>query len=103
MGLRLDIFKSDRGDCSNRGVSSRCSSVTLVADESGNAIDGPDEPSDEAPAVRLANGPYGSRRIVPVELEGRHTMFGGAFVWSSDSRFRGLSEQPVQLHDRVEG
>ena len=30
-------------------------------------------------------------------------MFGGTFVWSSDSRFRDdISKQPIPLHDRVE-
>lgn len=32
------------------------------------------------------------------------TMFGGNFAWTSDSRFRqSVSEQPLPVHDRIEG
>jgi len=31
-----------------------------------------------------------------------HTMFGGNFVFSSDSRFRKLTATPIAVHDRVE-
>lgn len=42
--------------------------------------------------------------VVPVNiLDNAWKMFGGTFVWSSDSRFRqDVSEKPLPLHDRVE-
>jgi hypothetical protein len=33
---------------------------------------------------------------------GKWEMFGGCFVWSSDTRFRDIFEHPLPLHDRVE-
>ena len=40
---------------------------------------------------------------VNFDVDNKNKMFGGAFVWSSDSRFReDVSERPIQLHDRVE-
>ena len=77
-------------------------------------IDGPHDPTLQAPAVRLIKrDDFGSRPgnvvCVPVGLEGK-AMFGGAYVTTSDSRFaaavRRLSGYthgfPVALHDRVE-
>lgn len=104
MGLRLDIFTSRHGSCSNGGVSSRCTTVTLV-EFAGKPVRGPDEPSDESPAVRVVKRfVYGTEYLyaVPVELED-HTTAGGTFVWSTDSRFRELNEAPISFHDRTEG
>lgn len=33
---------------------------------------------------------------------GYHSMFGGNFVWTSDSRFSNIYKYPVPVHDRVE-
>jgi hypothetical protein len=42
-------------------------------------------------------------RAVPAG-EDRWLMFGGNFIWSSDSRFRNeVSEYPIPVHDRIEG
>jgi hypothetical protein len=39
-------------------------------------------------------------RAIPPALEDARPMFGGHFVWSSDSRFP--FESPIPVHDRVE-
>jgi len=101
-GLRCSILKSGNyGDCSINGVSARFNQVTLI----GEGVEGPFEPSDDAPAVYLKSRRVTESRVhvfaKPAEIpDGVHSMMGGCFIWTSDSRFP--SWQPIALHDRVE-
>lgn len=109
-GLRLYIFQWALGNCSNRGISSRVAEVTLV----DPLLQGPSEPSEDAPAVVIERGPYNSLRVIPLDLKEKKkwVMFGGAFVATSDSRFGELLRKKfgpaadmvaaVKLFDRVE-
>ncbi|MDA9483072.1 hypothetical protein XI07_13750 [Bradyrhizobium sp. CCBAU 11445] len=71
-------------------------------------VEGPFQPTPDTPAVKLVKASTGNLVCKPVGLEG--SMFGGAFVYTGDSRFgdavRELSGYdhgfPVALHDRVE-
>ncbi len=104
-GLLCEIFRPSYGDCSAGGISSRFKSVTLMD------ADGPFEPTDDAPAVRLVR-----RKIYPGEPEYVHAepvepcpggacrMAGGTFIYSCDSRFHEAvgHSYPVSLHDRHE-
>jgi hypothetical protein len=105
MGLRVQIYKWSLGDCSNNGVSNRYDTLTLTN------VEGPFEPSPDAPAAQLLQRSTGNLIIRPDEIpEGKWIMFGGAFASSSDSRFldavRKLSGYdhafPVGIFDRVE-
>ena len=106
MGMIASIFvDSDSNyDCSNGGISSRHRRVCVMN------VEGPSQPDADIPAVVLLQGALGSVKIVPVECEGKQTMFGGAFVHTSDSRFSRAVEKllghrfygAVALHDRVE-
>jgi len=95
-GLICHIYRSGLGECSNGGVSSKTDMVTLV----GIGLS-PYEPTAECPAIKLVerNG-YAHAEPVeqPVGLVG--PMFGGTFIYSSDSRFPG--KYPIALHDRWE-
>lgn len=105
MGLIVNIFRSDMQDCSNKGISSNHSKFVVVN------IDGPFEPTDEMPAVKMVEGNLsGTVKIVPADVNGR-SMMGGTYVGTSDSRFSakyaeitgdrwGASIAP--LHDRFE-
>jgi hypothetical protein len=106
MGIIAWIYRSDLDDCSNGGVSSKhaCVCVTNAA--------GPDEPTENAPAVKLVVRDLRHGKYVhaePVDLEGRG-MYGGCFIDTSDSRFRQAVERllghshgyPIKLHDRTE-
>ena len=106
MGLLAMIYRSDLGDTSNGGVSSRCTRVCVTN------VSGPHEPTKDAPAVKLVVRNLGRGKYVhaePVEHDGR-CMFGGCFIDTSDSRFRAAVAKlsgnaygyPVRLHDRVE-
>lgn len=59
MGLRADILKSSQGSCSNGGISSRASAVTIVN------VDGSSEPGEDAPAVLLVENGCGMVKVVP--------------------------------------
>lgn len=110
MGLTAEVYRWTLGDCSNGGISSRVDKVTIV-----NA-DGPFEPSEDAPAVELVaekHFEWATIRAVPVDApEDRRNgpMMGGAYVATSDSRFREAIERlighgfygAVALHDRWE-
>ncbi|WP_162250088.1 MULTISPECIES: hypothetical protein [unclassified Bradyrhizobium] len=104
MGMLAHIYDSSLGNCSNDGVSARYTEVCIVN------VDGPFKPSEETPGVRLIKRNTGNVVCVPIDLDDRWTMFGGAFVYTSDSRFAQAVEKlsgynhsfPVALHDRVE-
>lgn len=86
-------------DCTRQGVTATVDRVTLIG------LDVPEisEPTAEAPAVFIQRRD-GMRPIAaPAGLEGR-AMFGGNFIYSSDSRFAALTTDggPIAVHDRVE-
>lgn len=108
-GLICDIYKPSTGDFSNFGVSSRFKSVVLT----GQGIPEIFEPNENYPEVRLElggrkghkfvhrdTGALVRMKAVPVEVGDRWSMFGGCFVYTSDSRFPACS--PIHLFDRVE-
>jgi len=99
----VNVYRPDH-DCSNGGVTEQCNRLLLV--------DEPDPPEtiNGLPVLVL------ERRGVPSMLCARPAtpprgidsvdagMFGGNFVWSSDSRFRQeMSQWPIPVHDRFEG
>ena len=81
MGMIASVFRSDLGDCSMKGVSSRATKVCVVN------VDGPFDPDAETPAVRLVKRKHGNVVAIPVGLDEFEVMFGGTFVSTSDSRF----------------
>lgn len=93
-GLRCNIYRPAHGNYSNGGLSSRVDQVTLVGPE----IHGPFAPSEDAPAVELRRL-GGVLNAKPVD-DPRWWMFGGCFIYTSDSRFP--SNAPIALHDRTE-
>ncbi len=101
-GLSAYIYKPQYGDCSNGGLSSKYTNVIIV-DETIPEIFSTNETT---PAVKLVyrklssmNEPY--IHAEPVERKrGCGPMFGGCFIYSSDSRFP--HNYPIPLHDRFE-
>ena len=107
MGLHVNIYKSNLGDCTNDGISSKAHELCLVN------VSGPFEPSDDCPAALLVEGNLpGTAKIVPDIVKGignvNWYMFGGNFAYSSDARFCDAAEKltgsrgPIAIHDRVE-
>jgi hypothetical protein len=99
-GMICSVYESkDHGNCSNDGVSARYSSVVLI----GPGIPELFEPKDDRPAVYLDrnfNGVAGNVAAVAKGGDGVGPMFGGSFIYTSDSRFPGGG--PLKLMDRYE-
>lgn len=111
MGLPARIYtEAGKGyDCTNGGWSSRYLQVCIVNAE------GPFEPDDEHPAVLVRkHRTVNALHVVSQEDldNGKWTMFGGNFLYCSDSRFGELCRRilcdpdayigAVQIHDRIE-
>ena len=107
-GITALIYRDSLGiDFSNRGISAQVTEVTVI----GPGIDPIFPASEERPAVRIVTGESFDGGItihaVPVTAEGEPApwyMFGGTFIFSSDSRFRAAAGHygALPLHDRQE-
>ena len=93
-----NIYKDHHGDCSNNGISSRHDCVMVISKENEDTR----EWTGENVCVVREKNVFGTRHVylVPYKLRKQHTMFGGCFVYSSDSRFP--ENRPLPLHDRME-
>jgi len=106
-GLSVSLYKNaEFGECSNGGISSTCNSCIIVSDDFD--IVELFEATEESPAVVIVKRegrPFQDIIAVPRDIfeSKKHYMFGGSFIYSSDSRFNDISKQPIKLFDRVEG
>lgn len=101
-GILVSVYRSDREDCSNKGLSSETDSLIMV-DENGDSFDCVHSTDgDYLVLIKDICGGVERLRAIPKSLldSGKWTMFGGNFVYSSDSRFP--SSTPIKVHDRVE-
>lgn len=107
-GLTASIFEDKRiGNCSNGGISSRCSMVTVVGLGEDSEIR---EATDDAPAVKLVRRIIGGKLCVhaepvdPVPEGHAGWMMGGSYISTSDGRFADAIGfyGAVALHDRSE-
>ncbi len=109
-GLFCSVYRDAKGtDCTNSGITSKVDRVILL----GPGVEGPFDITAElpfetgyAPALYL-HAWLESGEIVrrfasphPDPHEGGY-MFGGNFIYTSDSRFPGGC--PIHVHDRQEG
>ena len=96
-GLMVWIYRSDH-ECSNNGVSAHHTKAVLT----GPAVPEIVAPNNDMPEIELKTGNLGhGYKIVPKEHgKGAGPMFGGCFIYSSDSRFPTF--HPIALHDRWE-
>jgi len=106
-GITALVYRDALGtDFSNRGISARAMEVTVI----GEGIDPVFAPTPERPAVRLVKNKHFQDATVhaePVAPAGEPApwyMFGGTFIFSSDTRFRRAAGHygAVPLHDRHE-
>lgn len=99
-GLLSNVYRAGY-DATNGGITSNVVHVIVVWP------DMPDdckvfEPSDTAPLVKLVPHPSYGYTVQPMAppVDKCGPMFGGNFVYSSDSRFP--SEHPIHVFDRFE-
>lgn len=116
-GLTVHVFRSSLGDCSNNGISAGADSLLVWGATLEGYItldDAVKDPYISYPRAVLVPGNLpGLAKIVPwgAFLHKRHTMFGGNFAYTSDSRFSRAIEAitgapfsgAVPIHDRIEG
>ncbi len=107
MGMRVCVYR-DAGsdyDCTNNGVTVRATRLCVTN------VEGPFEPDEDTPAVRLVEGNLPeTAKIVPEEVGGKWSMFGGNYASTSDSRWSTAIEKitgtrshgAIAVHDRVE-
>ena len=98
-GLLCFVYRhGDMVDCTNGGVSSRYHAVVLV----GNDVEGPFEAEGRENVLQLIyRARYKDFIAAPLDYgQGRHYMFGGNFLYSSDSRWP--VSYPVKIFDRLE-
>ena len=108
-GLSVSVYRnaSNNGyDCTNDGISSKHDQFVLIGDGVPEIF----TPTEEHPAIRLILrdvGRFGKFYIaapLDAKFEGTNGgfpyMFGGNFLYSSDSRFP--SDAPIKIFDRLE-
>jgi hypothetical protein len=104
-GLTVGVFREvDFPDCTANGITSKVSRILLVDD----SIEGPFKVGkDEVYLVLVRRNICGREYIhaeprkESFEMRGdRYGMFGGNFIYTSDSRFP--NSYPIPVHDRFE-
>ena len=99
--ISINVLRDSSGDCTNCGLSSTYDILYIEHKEGWIS----EENAPEALRVDLVKrNLFGSTYLnfKPSNLN-RHSMAGGNFAWSCDSRFReAISDQPVPIHDRIE-
>jgi len=106
MGLTVYVYRDadDNYDCTRNGVTKRFTRLCVTN------VEGPFEPDDKTPAVKLVEGNLPNTvKIVPDEVGDQWSMFGGNYAAASDSRLAdavekitGRRNSIVAVHDRVE-
>lgn len=110
--VRVYIFRdSEIGDCTNNGVTSpdmAAGRSFFVCSSLSDADKLPAPPNSLKPIAlilqskMIAGKEY--KYLVPEHImyANYHSMMGGNFAYSCDSRFREISDYPLPVHDRVE-
>lgn len=93
------VYKSPLGDSTANGLTSKVTGVELYH---GEDLDLSNVPDDSLVLVERELWGEPSNYAVPASiLKGhKHSMFGGNFIYTSDSRFP--EKRPIPVHDRVE-
>jgi hypothetical protein len=107
-GLHVSVYRTaDLGDCTNGGLTARHNSVVVLGTNEVPINDGVFTMTDPAATLVLTRGPVGQMVAVPLALvtDGlppNHVgpMFGGNFIYTSDSRFP--ARTPIPVFDRIE-
>ena len=93
------IYKNGNTDCTNKGISSDRDKIILV----GEGVEEIFEVGENEPCLELVKGVENGKCLhAKPMVEKRWTMFGGNFIYSSDSRFSKLNNgNPIKIFDRI--
>lgn len=109
-GLYVTIYRRPGADCTNGGVTcperAPKAEAILLGTPDGNFEEGHAQ-ALYVPQLEIRTKKTGRFAVyvyaAPVG-ETRHVMFGGNFVYTSDSRYRDfVCDYPIPVHDRIEG
>ena len=101
-GLPVSVYRAEGHDCTLNGLSSKHERFILV----GPGIPEIFEVQDDTPALYykedfpMAGLKRQAAWVEPQDGSQRWAMFGGNFVWTSDSRFP--ADAPIKIFDRFE-
>jgi hypothetical protein len=98
-GLLVYVYRWNLEDCTNGGITSKVDKIILVGENIPKIF----EVGEGKPYLELETSHTGYIKAVPRNFKQNGEiggMFGGNFVYSSDSRFP--SKQPIPVHDRFE-
>ena len=103
--LPVQVYRNGFTDCTNGGISSRYHTLYLECDQGFHEVE-----DDDPRLIRVVERTFGWRdtpylhveQVSPsvTTLHKVGPMFGGNFVYTSDSRFP--SDYPIPIHDRFE-
>jgi len=98
------VYKSPLADSTNGGLSSQTDKGLLFESPHGNITEEDIQFTKRTldHLVIIKDGRTQHFYAVPSKIlkDGKHSMFGGNFIYTSDSRFP--SDYPIAIHDRVE-
>ena len=96
------VLRNALGDSTANGLTSREDSIILHHGQDVDLADLTLIPDDELVLVEreLFGKPAWYAKPAGLLKSNTHSMFGGNFIYTSDSRFP--SRAPIQVHDRVE-
>lgn len=96
------VLRNSMGDSTNNGLTSREDSIILHHGDGVDLADLTLIPDDELVLVERQLFGEEAWYAVPAGIykSNKHSMFGGNFIHTSDSRFPGRA--PIPVHDRVE-
>ena len=100
MGMTVDVYSCDGyPQASSFGISQTHKTVLLVGENIPKIFNPGNYPIVELRSRSLTDGTC-YQFAAPYLCD--RSMAGGSFIWSTDSRFRRISERPMPLHDRFE-
>lgn len=96
------VYKTPLADSTNGGLSSQTDKGLLFESPHGNITEEDLQNTKKALDHLVIISKNGYVKAVPSKIlkDGKHSMFGGNFIYTSDSRFP--SDYPIPIHDRVE-
>jgi hypothetical protein len=104
-GLTVEIFKTqafNNCDCTNGGISHKVNQAILI----GEGLPEIFEPDENTPVLKVVKRNIFGRVYYHCEPiinpTGNGWMFGGNFVYTSDSRYYDVIDYPMPIHDRQE-
>ena len=101
--LRIEVYKSNLGDCSNGGITSKYNDLLLVCEDGYIDVDEFNPPENLVKVVTRTLFGKEYKHIEPyAPCKEIGWMSGGCLGYTCDSRFSRMSEYPLAIHDRQE-